>query len=195
MRPLTLALIATLPLIAERDFTVYELLAPDSHKSSIVYDTATSEEGSAFYLNPIRRGSVASGERVIDRATGKELTWETVDGKTAKQAGLRPAASPDDQDYLKVKLASPVPKNGEARIRIFKVYEDAKSYYASGQQIVFERGLGIRRNVVILPAGYELIGSSVPVTVSVQPDDRVRIGMLNDRQDELPVKLIGRRLP
>jgi hypothetical protein len=194
MRLLLLALVA-LPLVAERDFTVYELLAPDSHKFAIVYDTATSQEASAFYMNPIRRGSVASGERVIDRATGKELQWEVVDGKTAKQAGLRPAASPDDQDYLKVKLAEPVPKNGEARIRIFKTYEDAASYHADGQQIVFERGLGIRRNVVILPAGYELIGSSVPVTVSTQPDGRIRVGMLNDREDELHVKLVGRKLP
>ena len=194
MRLLLLALVA-LPLVAERDFTVYELLAPDSHKFAIVYDTATSQEGSVFYMNPIRRGSVASGERVIDRATGKELQWEVVDGKTAKQAGLRPAASPDDQDYLKVKLAAPVPKNGEARIRIIKTYEDAASYHADGPQIVFERGLGIRRNIVILPAGYELIGSSVPVTVSTQPDGRIRVGMLNDREDELHVKLVGRRLP
>jgi len=194
MRLLLLALVA-LPLVAERDFTVYELLAPDSHKFAIVYDTATSQEGSAFYMNPIRRGSVASGERVIDRATGKELQWEVVDGKTAKQAGLRPATSPDDQDYLKVKLAAPVPKNGEARIRIIKTYEDAASYHADGPQIVFERGLGIRRNIVILPTGYELIGSSVPVTVSTQSDGRIRVGMLNDREDELHVKLVGRRLP
>jgi len=48
---------------------------------------------------------------------------------------------------------------------------------------------------VVLPAGYELIGSSVPSIVSTQPDGRVRISMLNDRDDQLPVKITGRKLP
>jgi hypothetical protein len=40
-----------------------------------------------------------------------------------------------------------------------------------------------------------LIGCSVPTTVSTQPDGRIRIGMLNDRDDQLPVKITGRRMP
>jgi hypothetical protein len=179
---------------AEDDFTLYELLAHETHKFAITYDVATSVAGSPFYLNPIRRGSKASDERVIDLATGKDLKFETIDGKTAKATGLRTGNTPDDSHFLKVQLASPVPKNGQARIRIIKTYEDALSYYGDAKQIVFDRGLGIRRNVVVLPAGYELIGCSVPAIVSSQPDGRVRISMLNDRDDELPVKITGRRL-
>lgn len=159
-------------------FTVYELLAPETHRFAITYDVSTSEEGARFFVNPIRKGSKAFDERVIDLATGKELKFEIVDG---------PA--------LKVYLAAPVPKDGVARIRIYKTYEDAPSYHAQGDQIIFERPLGIRRNVVVLPAGYELIGSSVPSIVSTQPDGRVRVSMLNDRDDQLPVKIIGRKLP
>ena len=96
---------------------------------------------------------------------------------------------------MKVHLAAPVPKGGVARIRIYKTYEDAASYSAQGDQIVFERPLGIRRNVIVLPAGYELIGSSVPSIVSTQPDGRMRVSMLNDRDDQLPVKITGRKLP
>ena len=61
--------------------------------------------------------------------------------------------------------------------------------------VVFDRPLGIRRNVVVLPSGYELIGCSVPAIVSTQPDGRLRVSMLNDRDDQLPVKITGRRLP
>ncbi len=39
---------------AEEDFTVYELLAPETHKFAIVYDVMTSVEGARFYLNPNR---------------------------------------------------------------------------------------------------------------------------------------------
>ena len=179
----------------QREFTVYELLPPDTHKFAIIYDVASSTEGAKFYLNPIRPGSKVSDESVIDLATGKPLKFENVDGKTAKELGVRRANTADDALFLKVDFAQPVPKTGQARFRIYKVYEDAPSYYAEGEKLVFDRPLGIRRNVVVLPAGYELIGSSVPSIVSMQPDGRVRVSMLNDRDDQLPVKIIGRRLP
>ncbi|HEV8042204.1 MAG TPA: hypothetical protein VGP62_25230 [Bryobacteraceae bacterium] len=163
---------------AQHEFTVYELQAPETHKFAIIYDVMSSTEGAAFYLNPIRKGSKAFDERVIDVATGKELKFEIVNGEA-----------------LKVYFAQPIPKLGVARFRIYKTYEDAASYSAQGDRIVFDRPLGVRRNVIVLPAGYELIGSSVPSIVSTQPDGRVRISMLNDRDDQLPVKITGRKLP
>ena len=188
-----LPLLAASLVRAENDFTVYELLAPDTHKFAIIYDVATSVEGAKFYLNPIRRGSKASDERVLDLATNKPLKFATVDAKAARESGLR-GTVPDDSLFLKVYLAAPVAKNGQARIRIYKTYEDAPSFYAQGDRIIFDRPLGIKRNVVVLPAGYELIESTVPSIVSIQPDGRVRISMLNDRDDQLPVKITGRKL-
>jgi len=161
----------------QHEFTVYELLGPETHKFAITYDVTYGEEGARFYLNPIRKGSKVSDERVVDLATGKELKFENV------------------EEHLKVYFATPIPKDGVARFRIFKTYEDAASYYAKGDQIVFDRPLGVRRNVVVLPAGYELIGSSVPSIVSTQADGRVRVSMVNDRDDQLPVKIVGRKLP
>jgi len=163
---------------AQHEFTVYELLAPDTHRFAITYDVTYAEEGARFYVNPIRKGSKVSDERVIDLATGKELKFDNVEGLS-----------------LKVNFAAPIPKHGVARFRIFKTYEDAPSYYAKGDQIVFDRPLGIRRNVVVLPSGWELIGSSIPTIVSTQADGRVRVSMLNDRDDQLPVKITGRKLP
>jgi len=164
--------------LAQHEFTVYELLAPETHKFAIVYDVMSSTEGAAFYLNPIRKGSKASDEHVIDLATGKELKFEIVNGEA-----------------LKVYFAQPIPKQGVARFRIYKTYEDPASYSAQSDRIVFDRPLGVRRNVIVLPAGYELIGASVPCIISTQPDGRVRISMLNDRDDPLPVKITGRKLP
>lgn len=178
------------PALASDELTVYELLAPASHKFAIVYDMATTVEGAPFLFNPIRRGSVASDERVIDAATGKELKFETVTYEAATRHGLKGRQSADE--YLQVTLAHPVPKGGEARVRIFKTYMDAASYSADGRELIFERSFGIKRNVIVLPAGFELIACSAPGIVSTDAGGRIRVSFFNDRDDQLLVKLRGR---
>ncbi len=173
-----LLLAFTSALFGQHEYTVYELLAPETHKFAIIYDVAYAKEGAEFYINPVRKGSKVSDERVIDLATGKELKFDNQNGES-----------------LKVNFAAPIPKNGVARFRIYKTYEDAASYRTEGDRILFDRPLGIRRNVVVLPAGYELVGSTVPSIVSTQPDGRVRVSMLNDRDDQLPMKIVARKLP
>jgi hypothetical protein len=190
-----LLLLAACPLRAADELTVYDLQSPTSHSFDIIYDVTAAREGAAYFFNPIRPGSTASKESVIDRATGKPLEFGVVDGKTAKASGLVGARTADDAEFLRVKLARPVPKGAETRIRIYKTYTDAPSYYEKDNTLVFDRPLGIKRNVVILPKGYEVVGSASPAIVSMDADGRVRLSFLNDRDDQLPVKIIGRKLP
>lgn len=193
MRMLVL-LLAAGGLWAADDFTVYELLAPSTHSFDIIYDVTQTREGAPYFYNPIRQGSVATNERAIDLATGKPLALETVDGKTAKAAGGVGSRTADDAQYLRVKLLRPVPKSAETRIRIYKTYTDPPSYYEKDDGFVFDRPLGIKRNVVVLPKGYELVGSASPAIVSTDPDGRIRLSFLNDRNDQLPVRIVGRKL-
>jgi hypothetical protein len=181
--------------LAADEFTLYELLPPETHQFAITYDVSQNQEGALFFFNPVRPGSIASKERVIDRRSGKELQFELVSGKDAKPTGLVSAKAADDAQFIKVHLPGPVPKGGETRIRIFKTYTDAKSYYVQDGQLIFARPLGIKRNVVVLPAGWELVGSASPAIVSTGSDGRIHLSFLNDRDDELPVKIIARRLP
>jgi hypothetical protein len=178
---------------AEDESTLYELLAPESHRFAITYDVTTAAPGARFFFNPVREGSVSTDERVIERGRGRELKWEVVKGREAKATGLVRPAAPDESLYIKVYLPAPVPAGGATRLRIFKTYLDPKSYYSEGDTIVFDRGLGIRRNAVVLPAGYELVGCAVPAIVSTEPDGRVKVSFVNDRDDSLPVRLVGRR--
>jgi hypothetical protein len=161
----------------EDDYTKYELLVPDSAQFRIYYEVTATTPGAPFFYNTIRPGSVATDERVIDIATGKPLKWEVVNGKEARTAG-HPTADPDT-DYIKVHLARPVPPGGEARVLIDKTYKDAKSYYREGDAIVFDRSLGIRRNTVVLPAGYRIISCNVPSQVIPAPDGRVQLSFMN----------------
>jgi len=92
-----------------------------------------------------------------------------------------------------VHLAGPVPEGGEARIRIIKTYEDPESYWVDGDTVVFDRGLGIRANAVVLPAGYELVASRTPGIAGTLEDGRIKVSLLNDRDDSLAVRVVGRR--
>ena len=192
MRLLIFTLV-TASLYAGDELTVYDLLAPDTHKFAIIYDVSATREGAPYYLNPIRPGSIAEKERVVDRATGQELKFDVIDGKTAKADGVGGRNTADTDQFLRVHLAKPVAKGAEARIRIYKTYTDAASYSEKDGTMVWARPLGIKRNVVILPLGYELIGSASPAIVSTDADGRVRLSFLNDRDDQLPVKITARR--
>src|SRR5439155_9652950 len=110
---LVVLLLACLPAWGADEITVYDLLAPVTHSFAIVYDVTATREGAPYFFNPIRPGSIATKESVIDRATGKPLQFETVDGKSAKAAGFAGARTADDAQFLRVQLARPVPKGGE----------------------------------------------------------------------------------
>jgi hypothetical protein len=171
----------------EDDYTKYELLAPDSALFRIYYEVTATTPGARFFYNTIRPGSVATDERVIDLATGRPLEWEVVSGKDARTAG-HPAADADTE-YIKVHLAKPVPDGGEARLLIDKTYKDAKSYYKDGDTIVFDRSLGIRRNTIVLPAGYRIVASNVPSQVIPTADGRVQLSFMNFSAAAAPVMI------
>ena len=169
-------------------YTRYELLAPGSGKFRIIYDITAVRPGATAFFNPIRKGSTASDESVTDLATGQPLKFAQVSGESAKTTGL-PEADPAS-DYIRVELAHPVPAGGgEARILIEKTYEDAKSYHVDGQDLVFDRGLGIKKNAVVLPKGYVLETCNYPSQVTQEADGRIRISFYNITPGEAPLKL------
>lgn len=159
------------------DYTRYELLAPGTGQFRILYEVTATKAGAPFFFNAIRKGSVASDEHVFDAATGAPLKFEVVSGATARAQG-HPTADLDTE-WIKVYLARPVPADGEARVVIDKTYKDDKSYFVQGETIVFDRPLGIRRNSVVLPAGYRLIACNVPSQVLSTPDGRVMIAFMH----------------
>jgi len=174
----------------EDDYTRYELLAPDTAQFRIYYEVTATTPGARFFYNTIRPGSVATDERVIDLSTGRPLKWEVVSGKDARAAG-HPTADPETE-YIKVHLARPVPEGGEARLLIDKTYKDAKSYFRDGDTIVFDRSLGIRRNTVVLPAGYRLVSCNVPSQVIATSDGRVQVSFMNGSGAAAPLVVRAR---
>lgn len=176
--------------------TRYELLAPDTHSFKIIYEVTETRPGARFHFNIIRPGSEASDESVVDRVTGKPLPFEVISGKAAVADGsageqrLQPEAH-----YIRVKLARPVPARGEARLLIVKTYKDAASYFTEGPNIVYARSLGIPKNAIVLPAGYELVSVNTPVQVATETDGRLKVSYINSNPGEVNVRITAKKLP
>ena len=175
------------------DYTRYELLAPGSAKFRILYEVTATAPGATHFFNAIRRGSVASDERVIDPVTGRPLEFDVVNGRVAREGGVRNADSTGE--YIRVKLARPVARDGEARILIDKTYYDTASYRVLGDTIFFSRALGIKRNAIVLPVGFELVSSNYPSQVLQETDGRLTVSFWNNTPAEAPVQLRARRAP
>ena len=170
------------------EYTRYELLAPETASFKIYYEVTATTAGAKFFYNPIRKGSAASDESVYDAMLGTPLHFEVVSGAQARMDPLMPDADLDTQ-FIKVTLARPVPLHGEGRVIIVKTYKDPKSYRVEGNTIVFDRPLGIKRNKVVLPPGYEVTGLTVPSQILTEKDGRIAISFLHAGSGEAPLVL------
>jgi len=176
----------------EDEYSRYELLDPESAQFHILFEVTAIEPGATFYFNPIRKGSVASGESVLDRGTSRPLPFEVVSGAEARASGLPEADL--TTDYIRIHLPRPVPQEGGIRLLIEKTYKDPQSYTRKGADgIVFSRTLGIRRNAIILPAGYELTACNAPAQVLTEPDGRFAVSFVHTGPAAFPLVIEARR--
>jgi hypothetical protein len=173
-------------------YTRYELLAPETASFRIHYEVTATTAGARFYYNPIRKGSVASDESVYDAMLGTALHFQVVSGAQARKDPLMSDADAAT-DYIRVTLARPVPQHGQGRLLIVKTYKDAKSYYQEGQTIVFDRALGVKRNKVVLPPGYEVVELTVPSQILTESDGRIAISFLHPGAGEAPLVVKANR--
>ena len=109
------------------EYTRYELLAPGSSQFHILYEVTATSPGATYFFNPIRKGSEASGESVVDLMSGEPLAFE----RRLRRGGARErlGRAETDTDYIRIKLARPVPADGGVRLLIDKTYKDPKSYF------------------------------------------------------------------
>lgn len=175
-------------------YTRYELLPPETHQFKIYYEVTETRVGARYHFNQIREGSEASDESVMDLATGKPLKFEVVTGAQAKLDS--PAENfGSAARYIKVFLAHPIAERGEYRLAIIKTYKDDKSYYTEGDQIVFKRPLGIPRDSIVLPVGYEIVSCSVATQVLREADGRLKLAFVNPGSGgQLEVTIRAKRL-
>ena len=176
-------------------YTQYELLEPESQSFRIVYDVSATTANNSYYWNTLRRGSEHVVNTVWDLFSGEELKWKIVNNTMAKQNGLSSAS--DDTDYLQITLARPIPEGGQARIRIDKTYTDPSSYFKEDGDgsLVFSRSLGIKRNSIVLPKGYELTHCNYPSQVVLTENARIKVSFFNVSPAAVPLVIKAKPLP
>ncbi len=115
-------------------------------EATVAEKSETVHEGRGFLTPPEALDALTTfGFNLLSLSGNHAFDLKVTGIQNTIREGIRPASTLDDALFLKVNLAAPVPKDGEARIRIYKVYEDAPSYFAQGDRLVFDRPLGIRR--------------------------------------------------
>lgn len=181
------------------DYTRYELLDPASASFRILYEVTATTPLARHFWNPIRKGSAASNESVSDPASGLPLKFTEVAGAEARANGFGNADL--DTRYIQIELSRPVPKEGEIRLLIDKTYKDDKSYFVEEKTglLVFSRSLGIKRNSVVLPQGYEVVACNYPSQVVTEPASsgasaRVRLSFMNIGPDAVSYVVKARKV-
>jgi hypothetical protein len=177
---------------------VYYLLAPETHSFRLYHDYTETREGADRYLNVVRAGSKASDPSATNLDTGEALKVETLNGKEARARGIRADEDAfDDTSEVVVIWFPPVRRGQAVRLRIWETYTDPGRYVLTGagenEELVWDRAFGRPRNAVVLPAGWRVTANSIPATVSLTDDGRIRLDYLNDRPDDIAVFLRARR--
>ena len=146
----------------EDEYVRYELLDPSTSRYRITTDVSLVTPGATSYLEMVSAATPATDVSVIDLMTGAPLPF--------RQSAAR----------IDITLARPVPKGGQARIRILKTLSDARNYRqlspdsaALAAPIAFDRPSRARRGAVVLPKDCELIHSNMPVQVMQESDGRI----------------------
>ena len=187
------------PSMAERAYQdreiLYELQAPESHAFRITHDYTVRKPGEKYYLNVVRAGSHVTDPESVDLDSGENLKWEIVTGKQARDRKIAVDDAKDDSEVVVTHLGRPLMNGTTNRIRLKETYQDAKSYYIEGDELVWDRTFGRLRNTVVLPAGWYLTALASPATIETLPDGRVSVYIVNPRPDDVRVYLRARRRP
>jgi hypothetical protein len=181
---------------ARQDRTiVYSLRDPSTHAFDLYHDYTETREGMDHYVNVVRAGSTVANPsaRILD--TGEALRSEILKGEaiTAAHLDIGEPVRPDTE--VVVVRFPPVTRGASVRLRISETYTDPARYKLDGDELLWDRSFGRPRNAVILPAGWMLSVSSIPATVRLTDDGRIRLVFTNPRPDEIAVLVRAKRRP
>ena len=172
---------------------VYFLQPPETHAFDLYHDYTESRPGVDNYLNIVRGGSKVSNPSALILDTGEKLVVETLRGTKITDAKIDIGEPVTAQSEVVVIRFAPVKQGQSVRLRISETYTDPNRYGVVGDELVWDRAFGRPANAMVLPAGWYLTNCSIPATVSVQPDGRVRLDFVNPRNDNVEVLVTARR--
>ncbi|MSR02914.1 MAG: hypothetical protein EXR94_09305 [Gemmatimonadetes bacterium] len=172
---------------------VYFLQQPETHAFDLYHDYTETRVGVDKYLNVVRAGSGVSNPSAVILDTGTPLDTRTLRGAAITAAGLDIGEPVRPTTEVVVISFPAVQQDQSTRLRISETYTDSVRYRVEAGELIWDRSFGRAYNAVVLPAGWYLTHSSVPATVRLIEDGRVRLDFVNPRLDEIQVLIVARR--
>jgi hypothetical protein len=173
---------------------VFLLDDPASHGFTLQHDYTESRAGLGHYISTAATGSRVTAASARNLDTGETLKTEVMTGAEMARQDLE-ADEPVARTGQGVVVSFPrVPVNGSTRVRLTETHVDEARYLLEGDELVFDRVLDRARNTVVLPAGWTVVASSMPTTVTQGADGRQRLYLENSRPDTLHAHIRARRV-
>jgi hypothetical protein len=154
---------------ATDQYARYELDPPDTATFHVSFEVSATTAGATRLLDPIRQGTTVSQATATDLMTGQPLA--------VSRTGTG----------LVLTLLRPVPPKGQGRIRIQKTVKSVADYAIAQGVGVFTEPLNVRRGIVVLPSGFELVACNMPSQVLAEPDGRVSVAFMNQTPGEATI--------
>jgi len=143
------------------EYIRYDLGEPATATYHVTFEVSATTENMTRYTDPIPPGTTIKDVAATDLMTG------------------RPLNVTQNPSVLIVGLARPVPRSGQARLRIEKTVRDPRGYAAADNTGTFTTVLPARRGMVVLPPGFELLACNVASQVLSQADGRISVAFMN----------------
>jgi hypothetical protein len=172
---------------------VYFLNDPTTHSFSLSHDYTETRPGVQYYFNVVRPGSRVSNPSARNLDTGEDLKVETLKGAELAARKIDPGEAVAADTEVVVISFPLIEKGRSTRLRISETYTDPGRYLLDGDELVWDRAFGRPRNIVVLPAGWTVVASSIPAAISEDGDGRQRLSFENARPDEIQTLIRARR--
>jgi hypothetical protein len=172
---------------------VYFLQPPETHSFDLYHDYTESRPGVDRYLNVVRGGSRVSRPAAVVLDTGDSLVTEILRGEQITAARVEIGEPVTSASEVVVIRFPAVTQGQSVRLRISETYTDPGRYGVVGDELVWDRAFGRPANAMVLPAGWYLTNCSIPATISMTSDGRVRLDFQNPRNDNVEVLVTARR--
>ncbi len=173
---------------------VFRLEAPETHAFEIEHDYTESRVGVGHYVEILAAGADVAQPAVRNLDTGETLTMETVTGRDLKARKIDAGERVADGEQVLLGAFPAVAAGGSVRLRVRAKLTDTEGYALDGDELVWDRVFDRPRSTVVLPEGWTVVASAMPVVVDTTADGRQRLVYENARPDVLQVLIRARRV-
>ena len=179
------AVLAQAPPSGEQDaYTRIELQDPATGAFKVTHELAVTTAGAKSYDWKLWAGTEWTTMKCIDLMTGQAFCTDL--------RVIKGGSGNTSVHVLQIPLARPVPKDGQARIRMEMDAKNALMFTRTSEAVTFKMPLTAPRGTIVLPAGYELLSNDIPSQILSEADGRTVVSYMHQMPSDAMLTLTMR---